>query len=374
MVMAGGSGRSRRLTLLSSGNLPSARSSSARVKVAAVHRLTRALCRVDGLQAVCATALDHLVRAVPVRIAAFAVLAAENRLVIAATHGYPIELVRDIRITPGEGIIGSVYQCRVPLRVADVTVLRGPGQTRPRYRTKSFVAFPVSTGTRVLGVVCIADRLDDKPFMRTDVSVLRALMAPVPLAFSLERAREQAKAFARTAAVDPLSGLFNRRYFRSRLEEELQRARRHGSPVGLLMLDIDDFKQINDRFGHVAGDAVISAIADILRRSVRRFDVCARYGGEEFAVVMPVSTAANTASVAERIRQRIEAYRFDVPELADLRVTASIGLSISDDATAQDLVNQSDQALYSAKHAGKNRVVDSAALPLPAACERKDKT
>jgi diguanylate cyclase (GGDEF)-like protein len=94
---------------------------------------------------------------------------------------------------------------------------------------------------------------------------------------------------------------------------------------------------------------------------VRRFDVCARFGGEEFAVVMPGSSAGSTAGVAERIRQRIEAHRLGSPDLADLRVTASIGLSVSGDTSADELVNRADQALYSAKRAGKNRVVDASA-------------
>ena len=328
--------------------------------MAAELRLTRALRRVDGRSAVCATALEHFVRAVPCRLAAFAIPVEDGHLTIAATHGYPLELVRAVRIAPGEAIIGQVYQRRTVLRVGDIGALWGPGHMRPRYRTPSFVAMPVSAGARVLGVVCLADRHDDGPFTPRDVSMLQALAGPTALALSRERAMEQADAYARAAAIDPLSGLFNRRYLRERLEEELQRAQRHGSPVGFLMLDIDDFKRVNDRFGHAAGDAVIAAVADILKRSVRRFDVCARFGGEEFAVVMPGSAAANTASIAERIRQRIERHRLDVPELADLRVTASIGLSVSGSASAEDLVQQADQALYRAKHAGKNCVIDAA--------------
>jgi len=331
-----------------------------RLTMAAVLRLTRALSRADGRPAVCATALEHFLRAIPSRLAAFAVPAEGGHLTIAATHGYPLELVRSVRIAPGEGIIGHVYRDRTALCVEDIGALWGPEHMRPRYRTPSFVAVPVSAGANVLGVVCLADRQDDGPFTHRDVSMLRALAGSTALALSREGVREQADQYARAAAIDPLSGLFNRRYLRERLEEELQRALRHGSPVGLLMLDIDDFKRVNDRFGHAAGDAVIRAVADILKRSVRKFDVCARFGGEEFAVVMPGSTAANTAVVAERIRQRIERHRLDVAGLADLGVTASIGLSVSGGSSAEELVQQADQALYRAKHAGKNRVIDAA--------------
>jgi GGDEF domain-containing protein len=253
---------------------------------------------------VCSTAIEAFVRAVPSRMAALAVPTAENLLAIAATHGYPLELVEDIRFAPGEEIIGHVYRQPTPLRVDDIGAFRPRRPSRPRYRTPSFVALPIAAGDTVLGVVCLADRLDGQPFTSRDVSLLLALAGPASLALAGERAREQAVTYAHAAAIDPLSGLFNRRHLQQRLEEELQRAQRHGSLVGLLMLDIDNFKRINDHHGHVVGDEVIRDIADILRRSVRRFDVCARFGGEEFAVVMPGSSAGSTAGVAERIRQR----------------------------------------------------------------------
>jgi diguanylate cyclase (GGDEF)-like protein len=124
------------------------------------------------------------------------------------------------------------------------------------------------------------------------------------------------------------------------------------------MIDIDDFKSINDQFGHVAGDTVIKSVSEILRRSVRKFDLCTRFGGEEFAIVMPGSGPENSTSVAERIRQRIEEFQPEERELADLRVTASIGLSVvSHDMSARELTDRADQALYTAKRAGKNRVV-----------------
>jgi len=128
--------------------------------------------------------------------------------------------------------------------------------------------------------------------------------------------------------------------------------------VALLMIDIDNFKGINDRFGHLAGDLVIRGVGDILKRSVRRFDLCTRFGGEEFAIVMPGSGPENSAPVAERIRQRIEAFRPPDTELADLRVTASIGMAVSQGASVRELIARADQALYEAKQAGKNRLVE----------------
>jgi diguanylate cyclase (GGDEF)-like protein len=281
----------------------------------------------------------------------------DKQLQIVATFGYPMELVRMLRIAPGAGVIGSVYQKGAPLLVQDVTTVPGL-RRRPRYRTNSFIAVPISAGEAVLGVLCVADRTDDAPFSRDDLATLRTLTAPAALALARERARKDAEGFARAAVTDPLSGLFNRRYFHERLEEELDRAQRHHTDVSLLMIDIDNFKGINDRFGHLAGDLVIRSVGDILKRSVRRFDLCTRFGGEEFAVVMPGSGAENSASVAERIRQRVEAFRPSETELADLRVTASIGMVVSRGASARDLIARADQALYEAKRSGKNRLVE----------------
>ena len=240
--------------------------------------------------------------------------------------------------------------------VQDVTTVPGMHR-RPRYRTNSFIAVPISAGSEVLGVVCVADRLDDQPFTRDDLATLRALAAPVGLALARERARRDAEDFAQAAILDPVSGLFNRRYFHERLDEELDRARRHNTTVALLMIDIDNFKGINDRFGHLAGDLVIRGVGDILKRSVRKFDLCTRFGGEEFAIVMPGSGPENSVPVAERIRQRIEAFRAQDSELVDLRVTASIGMAVSSGASARELIANADQALYEAKRSGKNRLV-----------------
>ena len=322
----------------------------------ATHRLSRALSRVSGLTEVCNLVIRHAVRAVPSRLAALAIPGRDNQLSIVATHGYPVALVEDLRIPSGVGVIGSVYRDRVTLHVRDVGLVPDLGRRRSRYRTGSFVAVPISAGRDILGVLCVTDRTDDQAYTREDVATLRRLMAPTALALAREGVRQQAETFAQAAVIDPVSGLFNRRYFHDRLQQELQRAQRHKMPVALLMVDLDDFKAVNDRFGHIAGDTVIRDVADILRRSVRLFDVCTRFGGEEFAVLMPGSGADSAASIAERIRLRIKEYRPDEPSLADLRVTASIGLSVANDVAGIDLIDRADRALYTAKRDGKNCV------------------
>ena len=337
---------------------------AARRLAIATRRLTQVLGRVTGLHNVAAVGVHHVARCVRSRYAAFAVPTDEHELAILATHGYPLELVRMIRLTSGTGVIGSVHASGIPMLVEDITAV--PGLTRrPRYRTNSFLAMPVSAGGEVLGVICVADRLDDQPFTRDDLAMLRDLSAPVALALARERARRDAEDFARAAITDPVSGLFNRRYFHERLEEELDRARRHHTSVALLIIDVDNFKGINDRFGHLAGDMVIRSIGDILKRSVRKFDLCTRFGGEEFAIVMPGSGPESSVPVAERIRQRIEAFRASEADLADLHVTASIGIAVSHGASSRELIGRADQALYEAKRTGKNRLVEWQPPPEP---------
>ena len=347
--------------------LPRSNSARAREGVAA-HRLTRILMRVTGVDAVCAAALRQASRTVPSRVGAFAVPAETGALMIVATHGYPAPLVQDLRIAPGAGILGSVYSSGTLLRVEDAARFPLGHRRRSRYKTDSFLVVPVRAGDETLGVLSLSDRIDGQPYTHEDAAAIRALMAPTALALGRESARREARRFLHAATIDPVSGLFNRRYFHVRLGEELERAQRHGMSVALLMLDVDDFKRINDEFGHVAGDMVIRDISEIVRRSVRVFDVCTRYGGDEFAIVMPGIGGENAASIAERILQRLDTYQPQAPEFMRLRVTASIGLAVSSGIAARELVDRADRALLHAKGSGKNRVVRATSM-LPASTD-----
>lgn len=341
---------------LLSGHEPSGAAATQSID-ALTHSLTRTLAETTGLVAVGDVVLQHAVRGVPSRMGSLAVAAPDGELSIVATYGYPRALVEHLRIAPGSGVIGSVYQTRAPLLVPDVLAMPGLDRRRSRYRTNSFVAVPIVAGAEALGVLSLTDRIAAGPYTRDEVNALTTLVGPVALALGRERVWREAQAYAQAAVIDPVSGLFNRRYFQARLEEELHRAIRQATSVALLMVDLDGFKSINDRFGHVAGDMVIRDISEILRRSVRIFDVCTRFGGEEFAVMMPGGTPESAATIAERIRQRVETYHRNESDLAALHVTASIGVAVSPPGvTARDLIERADRALYHAKRAGKNRV------------------
>jgi diguanylate cyclase (GGDEF)-like protein len=170
----------------------------------------------------------------------------------------------------------------------------------------------------------------------------------------LERAHDNLHTIATT---DALTGLLTRRRFLEVGEDELERARRYGRPFSLIAIDLDHFKQVNDRYGHAAGDAVLAGVAGALREQTRQHDLVGRIGGEELAVALPETGLETARLVAERIRARVSR----VAPTADgvkITVTASFGLAVADssDASVLDMLKRADQALYRAKRHGRDRV------------------
>jgi diguanylate cyclase (GGDEF)-like protein len=168
------------------------------------------------------------------------------------------------------------------------------------------------------------------------------------------------------AQTDALTGLANRRALDERLEEEVDRAQRHGTHLSLVLIDIDDFKKVNDRFGHQSGDDVLRAVAPIFAGTLRELDLAGRFGGEEFAVVLPGTTVAGARGVAEQIRKAFAQVAVKGPSGELIRVTASFGAAeFPSCPSIKTLIEHADVALYEAKRAGKNRVVAHEAGPTP---------
>jgi diguanylate cyclase (GGDEF)-like protein len=155
------------------------------------------------------------------------------------------------------------------------------------------------------------------------------------------------------ALTDELTRLPNRRALAQRFLQEMQRARRHKISIAFLMIDLDHFKQVNDTYGHLNGDAVLAELAQILLSSARESDVCARYGGEEFALILHETTESGARILAERIRAKVAAATFP----GGLKLTISVGVAATDDpAVFTQLMDRADQALYMAKQGGRNQV------------------
>jgi len=163
---------------------------------------------------------------------------------------------------------------------------------------------------------------------------------------------------ARLSTVDALTGLRTRRYVKELLSIEFLRARRYETPLAILMADLDHFKEVNDRHGHPAGDAVLQGVADSLLRSLRATDTAGRYGGEELLVVLPQNDGNGGLVLAERWRRSVEDVAYRGPEAQAISVTISIGVSEYLEAfdTPDDLIAAADKALYRAKEKGRNRV------------------
>jgi diguanylate cyclase (GGDEF)-like protein len=171
----------------------------------------------------------------------------------------------------------------------------------------------------------------------------------------LKKSNEMLKQLSNT---DPLTLLYNRRYMMEMLEKELKRANRKGTRLSLIMLDIDHFKRVNDRYGHQSGDQVLVAVANLAAAGLRSYDFTSRFGGEEFVVTLPETGHDDALMIAERIRSRIQMYNFSGP-LSELHATVSLGVATYPTetiATTGDLIRAADEALYRAKAGGRNRV------------------
>lgn len=185
--------------------------------------------------------------------------------------------------------------------------------------------------------------------------VVYPLMVGVSSQRLAQRVREQNRMLAEMSRVDGLTGLYNRVHWEGVASLEFERQKRSGSPAAMLMIDIDHFKPVNDRHGHLVGDEVIRSVTKILRETLRQNDAAGRYGGEEFAVVLPDTATRGALRIAERIRAQVEATT--VGAGGGLRVTVSVGIAAAKGAAdCRDWIERADRALYSAKEEGRNRV------------------
>ena len=263
---------------------------------------------------------------------------------LVATHD-PTQLIRVIVESAVEatGALGGV----VLTSNGEIARIGNPDAANER------ISFPLRAGSSDFGSLV----LTASSFDADQVETAAGLVAQAVVA--LENARLH-RIVEQQALIDSLTGLANRRSIEDTLHSELARAARRGDGVCLVLADLDDFKQVNDRCGHPVGDEVLKLFARALRETVRESDVAGRWGGEEFALVLSGSNTAGGALLAERARAAIESHTVRAPDGRELTVTASFGVASFPEAIELDeLVAAADSALYQAKRAGKNRVVVS---------------
>ncbi|RMG16647.1 MAG: diguanylate cyclase [Planctomycetota bacterium] len=287
----------------------------------------------------------------------------DGRLRLESVQGMTKEVWNKIRGTDiGERFCRQVIEEGRPLLVQD---LRELGYVpNPRYSSRSFLIVPIvtksrrgslkGTQTRIRGTIAVTDKTDGSSFTGNDQKILDILAGQ--LGVVLENAELYEK-----ATVDSLTKVYLRRHFEQRLEQDLATARAQGTPLSLLILDIDHFKHTNDTYGHQAGDAVLRTLGRLLKKCVRPdSDTVARYGGEEFTIILPEADAGLAAKVAQRILRAVAAEEFPIGNERTIRKTVSIGIATvapGERETMARLIKKADYALYEAKETGRNRSV-----------------
>lgn len=269
-------------------------------------------------------------------------------LVLTDQHGYPDEtLGMRLPLKGGKGLSCWVAEHGEMLYVPDVRADARYVEGVPEARSE--LAVPIRIQDRILGVLNVeSDRVD--AFDRDEAMLLQALASQLAVALELNRARAE---LDRQSITDMLTGVYNRRYLERLLPSESSRAERFQRPIALLMLDLDDFKLINDRFGHQQGDRVLVAFADALVNTVRKIDSVIRYGGDEFLVVMTETDDEGGRRACQRIREGVMAALGASPAVpAGVQLGVSVGLSVRQ--PGEDVVqklSEADRAMYADKQA-----------------------
>jgi len=264
----------------------------------------------------------------------------------------PDATTRATRLKVGDGVAGQALRAGVPIAIND-------GAKNPQFKmmlpedaaVRNLLCVPLILNNRKIGVINLTNKLTGSGFTENDKVLVSTMAAQA--AITIENAR-----LYNLAIFDGLTSLHVARYFHLYLDKELQRCRRYGGQVSLVMCDLDHFKSVNDTHGHQVGDLVLQRVSQLIRDAARTIDVPARYGGEEFAVILPETDLEGATVFAERLRKAVAVTPVKFRD-RELSVTLSIGLANYPLCGAQNknqLVNQADKALYEAKRAGRNQV------------------
>lgn len=281
-------------------------------------------------------------------------------LSVKAVTGSNMWLMDGIKVRKGESIAGRVYESGMPLfidreeRIKDYLLV-----PKSRYRTPYFASIPMKMADEVIGILNLSDKTTGEPFSDDDLSVIIPFAQQASILLKLSLCYKTAEQMRELSITDPLTGLFNRRYFDIRIEEEYMRAKRYGLSFSLAIADIDDFKLFNDTEGHRAGDFMLKEIASVMARSIRANDILVRFGGEEFAIIMPQIQKSEAFHVAERVRENVKKQIQPVwRKFPKEKITISIGIAMYPECSdIESLIRDADRSLYAAKRSGKDRTL-----------------
>ncbi len=279
-----------------------------------------------------------------------------HELELHAYKGFSQDFIGNARwlVRPG-GLTDKILHSSKPTVITDTTNKKF--FTNPlaiKEGIKSLICVPLTVEKKIIGVLYVDD-FKPRNYSKAELKLLSILSTYA--AMSIDHAKLLDKT-RKLACTDGLTGLYNHRHFQDTLSKELSRAERYEEPLSLMLADIDDFKLLNDQFGHTFGDTVLRRLAEILMAATRESDTAARYGGEEFAIILPKVNSSQAAAMARRLMEEIDKNMASLMR-GKLPLTVSIGISsFPDDSTKPlELIKKADKALYEAKRLGKDRVV-----------------
>jgi diguanylate cyclase (GGDEF)-like protein len=255
------------------------------------------------------------------------------------------------KLSLGIGAIGQVIQNRETMVIDDYNTWNGHFDARP---WRGVMVVPLIARDRMLGAIALVDSSETRKFNEDDVRLISLFAHQAAIAIENAQLFEKIQQLAET---DELTRTNNRRQLFALGEQEFNHAKRYQQPMSVLMLDIDDFKQINDKYGHATGDVVLHNLAQFCQQNIRDADILGRYGGEEFVIILPSTDLEHGSELAERLRAHIESNSIPT-KITPIQITISVGVVevTSETPNLAALIDQADTALYQAKKKGKNRV------------------
>ncbi len=324
-----------------------------------LYNISQAVNFIDDLKRLISVILDKAITTVNAEKGSLMLYdSSDNTLQVKVVYGLKDKKAEDdinngiiecSKIEPNSGIAGKVFTEKKSI----ITNLGGKdprfSQFKGEAKVSSLICVPLIAKGECIGIINITNKKNGKLFNKKDLEFVEALANQASIAVDNAQLYE-------LATKDGLTKLYIRRHLFNLLEAEIKRVERYHHVLSVLMMDIDDFKKVNDTYGHLVGDMVLKEIANAIQKTVRHVDIPARYGGEEFTIVLPETTINNALTIAERLRKKISEISIKIDEENTVRPTISIGAAEYPNAAdnMNDLIDAADKALYTSKENGKN--------------------
>ncbi len=324
-----------------------------------LYNISQAVNFIDDLKRLISVILDKAIETVNAEKGSLMLYdAQDNTLQVKVVYGLKDKkheddinngIVECQKMSPDSGIAGKVFSEKK-------SIITNLGGNDPRFsqlsndnNVSSLICVPLIAKGECIGIINITNKKNGKLFNKKDLEFVEALANQAAIAVDNAQLYE-------LATKDGLTKLYIHRHFYFLLESEIKRVQRYHHVLSLVMMDIDNFKHVNDTYGHLVGDMVLKEIAATIQKTIRHVDIPARYGGEEFTIILPETAALNAVIIAERLRQRISEIEVKVDENTVLRPTVSIGIAEFPNAAEgiKELIDCADKALYVSKENGKN--------------------